>query len=188
VLPLGIFDDYSEVDLERSGQPRLSLGIGYAFLDRGKGNRGILGPTPSDAGTTDFHHLTADVLFKQGGVTALVEAHYRNGRRAFGSTTLTDAAGMSTPAPREAARDGYGWFAQIDSVLGTLPLDAVARYGQMRGVGSSSLQAADDLGAALAWSPGARRFRVQADYSHRFALGQFRAGVDEVRLSARLGI
>ncbi len=187
-LPLGTFDDYSEVDLERSAQPRISLGIGYAFLDRAKGNRGILGPAPTDGGTTDFHHLTADALFKQRGVTVLVEAHYRNGRRAFGSTTLTDAAGMSTLAPREAARDGYGWFVQVGSVLGTLPLDAVARYGQVRGVGSSSLQAADDLGTGLAWSPGVRRFRVQADYSRRFTLGDFRAGVDEVRLSARLGI
>ena len=188
LLPLGLFDDYSEVDLERSQRPLLSLGAGYAFLERGKSNRGILGTVATDGGTTDSHHVTADALCKWRGVTLLVEAHYRNGRRHFGSATVQDELGMPAPAPREPARDGYGWFGQADSLLGTLPLDATFRYGQVRGTGSSRLADSDELGAGIAWNVGARRFRVQADYAHRYPAHHFSEGADELRVSARLGI
>jgi phosphate-selective porin OprO/OprP len=188
-LPLGMFDDYSEVDLERSPALRASLGLGYAFLDNGKGDRGILGPPPPDGGTTDSHHFTADALLKLHGVTLLLEAHYRNGRRSFGSATVTDENGMIVPAPQEAPRDGYGWFVQVDSLLGPLPLDATGRYGQIRGARhASSLTDADELGGGIAWNLGARRFRVQADFLHSFVPGHFKAGHDELRVSARLGI
>lgn len=188
-LPFGSFDDSSEVDLERSPSPRAALGIGYAFLDAGRGNRGVLGPPPTDGGTTDSHHLTADALFKLRGVTLLLEAHYRNGRRRFGTATIVGEEGMRAPAPREAPRDGYGWFAQVDSVLGRWPLDAAVRYGQIRRQrGASSLTDADELGAGMAWNLATRRFRVQADFFHTFKPGSFRAGRDELRVSARLGI
>lgn len=96
---------------------------------------------------------------------------------------------MRAPAPREAPRDGYGWFAQVDSVLGRWPLDAAVRYGQIRRQrGASSLTDADELGAGMAWNLATRRFRVQADFFHTFKPGSFRAGRDELRVSARLGI
>ncbi|MCA9693945.1 MAG: hypothetical protein KC636_30435, partial [Myxococcales bacterium] len=81
VLPLGLFEDYEEADFERSLKPRLSLGAAYAFVDGAARNRGILGATPSDGGTTDYHNVTVDAVFMVAGFSLFTEFYYRKGQR-----------------------------------------------------------------------------------------------------------
>ena len=58
-MPLGLFDDYSEADFERTGL-RVSLGAAYALLNDAPRDHGILGEVPRDGGTTDMQVATAD--------------------------------------------------------------------------------------------------------------------------------
>ena len=90
VLPLGMFDDHHQSDAKQRHRPGLALGFAYAFLDEAKGNRGILGPVPSDGGTTDTHNATADVTFKVRGVSIHGAAYWRDGRRDYGNATTTN--------------------------------------------------------------------------------------------------
>src|SRR5690606_28347545 len=101
----------------------------YAFLAEGRGNRGILGPAPSDGGTTDTHDVTADVMLKIAGVTVLGEYYWRKGRREYGDAIIDDPVLGPTPAPREAPRDGWGWFGQVGWLVPRIPLELGTRYG-----------------------------------------------------------
>ncbi|MFT5356051.1 MAG: phosphate-selective porin OprO/OprP, partial [Polyangiales bacterium] len=79
-LPLGMFNDYSESDFERAGA-RLSLGAGYGYIDRARGDRGIRGSAPADGGTTDTQHVFVDALLKFRGFSAFGEFAWRTGSR-----------------------------------------------------------------------------------------------------------
>lgn len=184
LLPLGMFADYDEVDRDRSPRPRLSLGGAYAFLAEGKGNRGILGSPPSDGGTTDSHNVTADALLEVAGVTLLGEFYWRRGQRRFGDATIEDPMLGPVPAPREPARNGWGWFGQVGWLVPRIPLELGTRYGFVRPQGrGSSLPPRDEVTASVGWSFFGPALKLVADYTRGWPQGSLAdGGVHQVRL------
>jgi len=188
VLPLGMFEDYAEADFERSLKPKLSIGAAYAFVDNAKRNRGILGNTPTDGGTTDYHNVTADVVLKAAGFSFTGEFFYRAGRRAFGGATEIDETGAEVPAPLEGSRTGLGWFAQAGFLIPRLPLEIAARYGEVRKLGSSSTAPVqDELGGGLSWYVARHPFKVQLDYFRLWDDHDVRTGQNQLRLQLQAG-
>ena len=176
LLPLGLFDDYDEVDFER-GAPRLSLGAGYAFADEGQGNRGNRGPRPADGGTTDAHLATVDAVFMWAGFSARAEILWRNGRRHTGDAVDEDGA----PVPTEAARDGWGGFVQAGYLLPMAPVELSARYGVVRSADQSSLTDGNETGFGVSWYPHGHALKLQADY-FRLWDDEIEAGDHRVRV------
>lgn len=73
VNPLGNFEDYAEVDFERSTKPKLSLGVATAYNEATARTRS----TVTDSfkyGTVDYRHASADVMFKMYGASLQAEA------------------------------------------------------------------------------------------------------------------
>lgn len=184
VLPLGMFSDYDETDADRSPRPRLSLGGAYAFLAQAKGNRGILGPAPTDGGTTDTHNVTADAMLKTSGVTVLGEYYWRRGRRDYGVAIIDDPVLGPVPAPREAPRDGWGWFVQVGWLVPRIPLELGTRYGFVRPPRrGSSLPARDEVSASVGWYFFGPALKLVADYTRGWPQGGLpEAGVHQARV------
>lgn len=166
VNPLGFFNDYSQGDLARNVDPRLSLGFGYAFLDHAPFDRGTIGVQPLDnlntaggspTGTTDMHVLTADMVFMWHGFSFTGEWSMRQAARHRG--TAMDPMTMM-PVAASAPRTGYGMLALAGVMLGDLPLEVVARAGMVRHMGSwdgsmsgiaSGIVDQNEAGAGLNW-------------------------------------
>lgn len=161
VLPFGEFDDYSEVDLERSEKPGLSVGLAVAHLENARATRGILGRTPRDSGTTDFNVLTADAMFKWRGFSAQSEFFLRDGSRNPGGAL--DDEGV--PVPTEAARNGYGWFLQAGYLLPSQDLEVSGRYSMVRAdEGDTSLSDQSEAGLGVSYYFFEHSFKLQGDY------------------------
>ena len=119
VLPLGLFSDYSESSFRKETTPKISLGLGYAMLQKAKKNQGILGSTPTDGGTTDTQNLTADICIRYQSLSLESAFFWREGVRDFGDDT-----------PQEDPRNGSGFYVQ--SGLFVAPtIELVGRYGQI---------------------------------------------------------
>ena len=119
ILPLGLFSDYSESSFHKETTPKISLGIGYALLQKAKRNQGILGSTPTDGGTTDTQNLTADICFRYQALSLESAFFWREGVRDFGEET-----------PQEDPRNGSGFYVQ--SGLFVAPtIELVGRYGHI---------------------------------------------------------
>ncbi len=167
LLPMGKFQDYSEVDFARGKMPRLSLGAAYAYLDEAKRVRGILGARPEDGGTTDYHNVTADFLFKWTGMTILQEFYWRRGSRNPGDAIVVDEDGVESPAPITAPRTGLGWSVQIGYLIPRTRLGVGVRYSQARAFGAeTSLTDKDDVGGALSYYIAGHPLKLQLDYHH----------------------
>lgn len=183
VLPLGLFSDYSEVDFER-GDPRLSIGFGWAYIDRARGNRGIRGSAPADGGTTDTQHVFADALFMAYGFSALAEVAWRRGDRNPGGAL--DEMGM--PIPIEAPRDGVGFHIQAGYLLPHLPFEVAARYGLVRGVGAeTSLGDTNELVGAVSYYPGRHPYKIQIDYGRLWG-EEISQGGHRIRLQLQVSL
>lgn len=165
VSPLGFFNDYSQGDLARNVDPRLSIGVGYAFLDHAPFDRGTIGLQPIDSvtvggspnGTTDMHLLTADVVFMWRGFSFTGEWSMRQASRHAG--TALDPMTMM-PVTASAPRTGYGMIALAGMMLGDLPLEIALRAGLLRRMGSwdgsmsgvtSAIVDQNEAGAGLNW-------------------------------------
>jgi hypothetical protein len=192
VLPFGKFDDYSEGDLARSKKPGLSIAGAYAFQDRAHGARGVIGDPPADGGTTDFHHVNADIFFKWHGVSLATVLHWRKGfdRRSGGAL---DEAG--DPIPLAAARSGLGWYAQLGWVVPKIPLEFVGRYALVRNTfgAASSLKDADEAGGGINYYFVGHDLKLQFDYFRLWdqSMGASQAeraanGLDRVRLQLQV--
>lgn len=182
-LPLGLFSDYSEVDFDR-GDPRLSIGFGWAHIDRARGNRGIRGSAPADGGTTDTQHIFADFLFKAYGFSAMAEVAWRQGDRNPGD--LVDE--MGAPIPVEAPRDGAGFHIQAGYLLPRLPIEIAGRYGLIRGLGDgSSLGDSNELIGAISYYPGRHPYKVQIDYTRLWS-EEITAGEHRIRLQLQVSL
>ncbi len=171
VLPLGLFKDYSEADFART-KPRLALGAAYAYHDGALNNRGVIGKTPTDGGTTDFHIATADFLFKAYGFSATGEAFVRDGTRNFGTVTMADNGPTTAPAENEDVRRGFGWHGQAGYLIPRLPLEFAGRYSQVRSYRTSSLSDRDSAGGAVSWYFSHHPLKVQADFFHQWQANQ----------------
>ncbi len=191
-LPFGMFNDYKEVDFERSADPRLSLGFAYSYQNNANGLRRIRSSSPDDCigmpgdltdpgscaneattpGTVDNHNITADMMFKMLGFSAQSEVYWRAGTRDPGQDDMGVVADFVEPA-----RNGVGWFLQAGYLLPSLPVELSARYSITRGIGDrqafvdvdaqdgyTSLGDENALGGGLSWYIARHPYKVQLDY------------------------
>jgi phosphate-selective porin OprO/OprP len=192
VTPFGKFEDYVQGDGERSKAPGLSIGAAYAFHDRAHAARGVGGNPPADGGTTNFHHVTADLAFKWRGVSLLTAFHLRRGfDRVNGG--VVDADDM--PIATVPARQGIGWIGQLGWVVPKIPLELVGRYALARNVygQQSSQPEADEAGVGINWYFVGHNLKLQLDYFRLWdgSLGasyaeQARHGTDRFRVQVQL--
>ena len=182
VLPFGPFDDYKEVDLDRTPSPKLSVGAAYAFLYDAPNSRGVHGPRPADLGTTDIHTMAADFMFKFRGLSATGELYLRHGDRHRGEGVDDAGAGLATDPPR----NGWGYFVQAGYLLPWVPIEIAARGGQQHALGSSSLSRQEELGAALGYYPGRHALKLQLDYAHYWHEDLATAEEDQVRVQLQM--
>jgi phosphate-selective porin OprO/OprP len=186
-LPFGQFDDYTEGDLTRSARPGLSLGVAYAFHDDAIGMRSVHGDRPADGGTTDYHHVTADLMFKYQGVSTQLAFHYRDGERTPGDAV--DDAGA--PVPATLPRSGVGLLAQVGYMLPWCDLQVVGRYATVGNPDpqASSLSGRSELGGGFGYYFGGHMYKVQLDYTRLWDQdGSFRTGTDRVRAQVQLSL
>jgi len=164
VLPLGLFDDYEAADLWRLRRLRLSFGGAYAFHDRARKDRGVLGAAPADGGTTNNHNTTADLQLKYAGWTLDAAYMWRHGRRAPGAA-LDE---MGAPIAATPARNGHGWLVQTSMLIPRTRLEPALRHSGVRGLGVTSLADRDELGGGLNYYFFGHNLKLQADYFHSF--------------------
>jgi hypothetical protein len=180
-LPFGMFDDYDYADLERTPDPKLSLGFAYVFLDHDRGLRRIADREPADGGTDTRHTLTADAIFKYRGFEAHGEFMWRNGERHPGDNV--DAMGV--PIPPTPSRDGLGWFLEAGYLIPRAPVEIAARYGMIRALGdSTSLEDRNELGGGLNWYLAGHAVKLHTDVFRLWQPGP----ADGVRVRAMLQV
>ena len=161
LLPMGSFQDYREANLDR-GPARLAIGLGGAYIDRARRDRGVRGSVPADGGTTDTVHLVADAIFVAHGFSAETEFMMRSGSRNAGDAT----DGMGTPIAEAAPRDGWGLMVQTGYILPTIPFEISARFGMIRPTGAdgeSALGESNELGLGLSYYFAEHPFKLQFD-------------------------
>ncbi|MBX7079500.1 MAG: OprO/OprP family phosphate-selective porin [Nannocystaceae bacterium] len=191
VLPFGKFDDYTEGDLARSKKPGLSIGAAYAFHDDAHIAKGNVGDPPADGGTTDFHHMTADLVFKWYGLSLSSAMHMRRGFNRKNGGKLDD---MGAPIATVAARQGVGWYGQLGYLVPKIPLEVVGRYAFNRGIfGTTSLPDADEAGGGLNWYFVGHDLKLQVDYFRLWdetmgttAADAAKHGTDRVRVQVQV--
>ena len=166
-LPFGAFNDTSQVDFERSADPRLAIGAAFGYVDHAHNNRGIKGSPPADGGTTQTRHLALDAIFKLSGFSAIAEVLYRSGNRNPGNAV--DELGV--PIPIEAPSTGYGITLQAGYLLPRAPFEVAARFATIRRIGSttdSSLTEENEVGIGVNWYFAQHPFKLQADVVNRW--------------------
>jgi hypothetical protein len=192
VLPLGKFDDAGEGDLTRSKRPGLAIAGAYAYQDRAHAARGVVGDYLADRGTTDFHHVTADLLFKWRGLSLTTAFHVRRGFNRKNGGAVDD---MGAAIATVAARQGIGWFGQLGYVVPKIPLEVVGRYGLTRNNHGtrSSLVNADEAGGGINYYFVGHDLKLQLDYFRLWDanLGATpaeaaRSGTDRLRLQVQV--
>lgn len=199
ILPMGGFDDYAEADLERSPDPKLSLGAAYAFHHEAQHLRGVLGDMPEDGGTTNYHSVTADYLFKLRGFSTSGEFHWRRGRRLPGEATPADESAVA-PLPMVAPRNGFGWFVQAGYVFPGTSIEVAARYSGIRGLGEAdpgnladtrgytSMTRSDSVGGGISYYFAGHPWKLQADYFNTWTDGDMSRGSNTFRLQLQLAL
>ncbi|WP_434418857.1 hypothetical protein [Nannocystis pusilla] len=183
-LPFGLFDDYEASDQTRLRRPRLSLGFAYAFNDRARNNRGVLGSPPSDGGTTNYHNLTTDMMFKWAGFSLEAAFLWREGRRNPGHA-VDD---MGAPLPVEAARNGHGWMAQAAFLIPRTGLEPALRTSGIRGLGLTSMPDRNELGGGLNYYFAGHNLKLQLDYFRTWDRGAADLAGDLVRLQLQVAL
>jgi hypothetical protein len=166
VLPLGLFKDHAEGDLQFSESPKLSLGLAYAYIGHAARNQGTLGSAPVDGGTTNLHNITADVALRALGLSLEGEFIWRHGKRRPGNKL----SGADTPDDLtddeyviEKPRNGWGLMTQAGVLLQGTPLEITARASLNRAVGESSLTERNEYGLGVSYYFAGHPFKLQAD-------------------------
>jgi|GEM_PF-624759 len=163
VLPLGLFNDYSEGDIEASSAPHLSIGASYVFANQGHLTQSTIGRLASDGGTFDYHNVEIDAVLQWHGFSLLSEVMFRQGWHRAGPVTVTPD---STLVPR----NGMGWFAQAGYLLPDTPVEIAARYGftlpLFSGAQASPVTPRSELGAGVNLYFHRHAFKLQLDYFH----------------------
>lgn len=165
VLPLGMFDDYKESDHTRLKAARLSIGAAYGFVDEGKKNKGIIGSTPADGGTTDTHNVTADLTFRASGFSLDGAFFWRQGTRNVPADEDRATEEDGTFVEVEDARNGLGYYAQAGFLVPNTGLEVSGRYGAVAAASAdTSLTEDHELGGGLSYYVARHSLKVQADY------------------------
>jgi hypothetical protein len=178
LLPLGLFESYTQGDLDRESHPRLGIGFAYAYLDRVAYLRGLHGPRPDDGGTSTYHSAALDLLLLYAGWTLAAEVIVRAGERHPG--TATDDEGL--PAPVTPPSNGLGALLQVSYVLPAIPVELALRGATQVGIGAStSVEARSELGVGLNLYFAGHPYALQIDYARRFG-DAFETGTDRIRV------
>lgn len=179
LLPFGTFKDYREADLEISKSPKLSIGFAYAYLAHAANNQGILGSAPADGGTTNFHHVTADVVFRVMGVSVEGVFMWRDGERDPGDVQTEGELVIEDP------RNGWGVSGQAGVLVAGTGFELVARTSILRAAEDSSLTEADEYGLGLNYYFAGHPFKLQADV---FRLGEKEPGANAYAWENRIRV
>lgn len=184
VLPMGMFQDYSEADFERLRRPKLSIGLAYGFSDRDHQTRQISGTTFADGGTMSSHNITADVVLKWAGVSFLGDFYIRKGWRHPG--VLKDMNGV--PISTQTARNGLGWTTQLGVLMPYTRFELVGRYAGIRPLKSvdTSLARLDEAGGGMNYYFFRHALKLQLDYIHTWGPELSFGASDQVRLQFQL--
>jgi phosphate-selective porin OprO and OprP len=182
VMPLGKFDDYDASDQTRLKKFRLSMGAAYAYQDNAKNDRGTIGAPPSDGGTTDYHHATADLLLKIAGFYFEAGYLWRAGRRNPGAI---EGPGKTPAAP---PRNGQGWFAQLAFLIPRTHVEPAFRVGQIYGLrrGVTALGDSGEIGGGLNYYFAGHNLKLQADYFRLYKEGDVKHGDDQLRVQLQV--
>lgn len=163
VRPFGNFDDDQEADLTRATRPRLAVGIAGGYNYRTSRRNSTYGAAFT-AGTTDYTHLAADVVFKYRGFSLLAEGLWRKAKDDV----------LESGTTREATRSGYGYFVQ-GGYLVTPKVELAARWEELftrDGTDPEFVQLAQtqgkQVGGGVNLYLNGHAFKVQADYFHIF--------------------
>lgn len=166
--PFGDVDDDSEGDLENRAKPGLALGGGVAYNLNTNRQKSTTGTTVT-AGTIDYLHAAADLVFKWHGVA--VQGEYVRRQAAEDTLVLLSDDGSVT---EQWARSGHGWVAQL-SYHAPFGVEWVARGSQMGALGEtdpafvSELQGKrNEVAAGLNWYRNGHRFKVQTTWQAIF--------------------
>lgn len=166
--PLGPVDDDSEGDLTRRAQPGLALGLGAAYNLNTTRARSTTS-TVYTAGTADYLHLAADLVFKWRGFAWATEGVLRDAAQDELRSTGDDGVEVV-----EYTRSGWGLVTQPSYML-TEHLELSARYarlGAFEGTDPAFLadveQRANELALGSSVYLNGHRFKIQAGVSTYF--------------------
>ena len=183
VFPTGFFKDTSEADLKRSDKAQLSFGAGFAYLQKGKKSKGIIGSSPADGGTTDTLNATADISLRTAGLSLEGAFFWREGTRNPGEEL--DGAGATIPT--DPARNGIGFYGQGGYLLPSADLELTARYGQTKPAdGDSGLSEKSEAGIGLSRYMGGHAFKLQGDLFRNWGDEGFSEGANELRVQLQM--
>lgn len=173
VKPFGWFDDDHEADVHRERRVRMAIGLAGAYNHATTRANSTYGGTFT-AGTANYAHAAADLVFKWRGVSLLAEGLLRKATR--------DAIdGVVDGAPkREWTRSGYGYFLQA-GVMFHDKAEAVARWEQLfawKGTDPAFVTAVEQQGKQVGGGVNVyvngHLLKVQSDYFYIFG----KSGVD----------
>ncbi len=159
VAPFGSFDDYSEVDFKRSSKPRLAIGFATGYSEATPRSRATTGDTLK-AGTLDYRHGAADVIFKMGGLSVQSEVLFRKASQTV--LRRVDEAGKTVT---EHPRNAWGYMVQAGYLIDG-HLEPSLRYGEVRPLDTSNakLQRDREIGGGLSYYFHKHDLKIQADY------------------------
>lgn len=184
-LPLGIFDDYTGVDFDRTG-PRLSIGTTYSYFVHAEKHLGMIGAPFADGGTANYQFAYADVMFKARGFSLLSEFALRTGTRIVGDIT-TDPDG--NPIEPTLARNGVGWMAQVGYLIPRTRLEFASRGSIIRAIGSStSVQDSNGTTLSASWYFFRHPLKIQADVSQEWRSDAFNDGGTTIRIQLQASL
>jgi hypothetical protein len=180
LLPLGVFDEFTEVDFER-GDPRLSLGTAYALLQSDATSPiasqyiGALFDANGAPAEVDFnaHNFTADAMFMASGLTAQAAFHLRK---------VTEVPGGTS------GRDGIGFLIAANYLLAAVPLAPGASYALVRGADGSALADNNELVVFLDYFFAEHLLKLQLDYSRLWTDTGLSEGNNRVRLQMQASL
>ena len=176
MLPMGLYKDYMESDLNRTTTPKMSIGAGFAYVDEAKRDEGIVGSIPSDGGTTDTLNFNADVGFKYSGLSFEGAYFWREGTRNPGDES-----------PVEEARNGTGFYAQGGYLFAHSNVEVSTRYGQILPAdGETSLTAENEAGIGFSNYVGEHSLKLQGDLFREWGPDEFSEGENEFRLQLQM--
>ncbi len=164
-LPMGIFRDYSEVDFART-KPRLSIGATYSFFQNADRDRGMVGAPFADGGTTDYHFVYVDAMFKARGFSAISELAFRTGQRNLGGIAPTDPD-YDPDLPTDP-RNGIGWMLQAGYLIPHTGFEFAARGALIKASTKRSPTSLNDSYGttfSLSYYFARHPFKIQADVS-----------------------
>lgn len=183
LMPMGMFKDYSEGDMNRSAKPKLSIGAAFGYLQDGKRDSGIVGDKPADGGTTDTMNFTSDLSFRVSGLSLESAFFWREGNRNAGE--VLDENGEVIPP--DEPRNGTGYYIQGGYLMPKNTVEFTTRYGEiLPSSGDTSLEQVREAGLGVNKYFGEHPFKLQADAFRHWADEGFSEGLSEFRLQMQM--